>query len=367
MHARAGTQGKRTLRRVGKNVLAVSLGLLLVLAPLELGLRLVQRSDDARTLVYPRVATPINGFKAPDFHARTPDGEFRILALGGSAFVTRDFQPQFERLLNEAPLFKQHGLRARVISAGVPAHMSWDSWWKFQLWYSSYDFDTVIVYHGINDVRANCYPVEVFREDYSQFPYYRQYATVFAWMERHPLLSRSFAATLFAKLVVRAQIRFSSVSKQQGPYNDPRNDHWLVEGADIKTEPVFERNLDAILELARARQQPVLLLTYAFHLPPDYTTAGFREKRIDYGFAPESVPVEVWGLPENVERAIEAHNSAIRRLSARHPDVLFFDMERHIPKSGDYFIDICHWTDRGREHFADGVLQALQETIASLP
>jgi hypothetical protein len=34
-------------------------------------------------------------------------------------------------------------------------------------------------------------------------------------------------------------------------------------------------------------------------------------------------------------------------------------MERHIPKRREYWIDICHWTDLGRETFANGVLEAL--------
>ncbi|UCE03704.1 MAG: hypothetical protein JSW67_05830 [Candidatus Latescibacterota bacterium] len=359
---RAGTHSRGRLARLAKNTLAFLLGLLLVCVPLELGLRLVLRSNDARTIVYPRVATAINGFRN-GLQRQPAEDEFRILALGGSAFVTRSFQPHFERLLNESPLFRERGLRVRVISTGVPAHMSWDSLWKYRYWYRGYDFDAVLFYHGINDARANCYPREVFRDDYSQFPYYRQYATLFDWMERQPLLSRSFAATLVAKLVVRAQVRLSSEVRETGPYNDPSNDRWLDEGGDIKTEATFERNVEALLDEARARRQPLLLLTYAFHLPPDYTNAGFRERRLDYSFAPESIPVEVWGLPHHVAKAIAAHNEVVRSVAARRPQALFFDMERHIPKSGEYFIDVCHWTDAGRQRFADGVLQALQPYV----
>ena len=50
--------------------------------------------------------------------------------------------------------------------------------------------------------------------------------------------------------------------------------------------------------------------------------------------------------------AIEAHNAAIRRLAELHPDALFFDMERYMPKDREHFIDICHWTDEGRATFA---------------
>jgi hypothetical protein len=40
--------------------------------------------------------------------------------------------------------------------------------------------------------------------------------------------------------------------------------------------------------------------------------------------------------------------------------VLFFDMERFMPKDGQHFIDICHWTNLGQETFAQGIVKALQ-------
>ena len=40
--------------------------------------------------------------------------------------------------------------------------------------------------------------------------------------------------------------------------------------------------------------------------------------------------------------------------------MLFFDMERFMPKDGQHFIDICHWTDLGQERFALGIVEALQ-------
>ena len=66
------------------------------------------------------------------------------------------------------------GLKVRVVSTGVPAQMTYDSLWKYRYWYDGYDFDLVIFYHGINDARANNYPRQVFRDDYTQFSYYHR-------------------------------------------------------------------------------------------------------------------------------------------------------------------------------------------------
>jgi hypothetical protein len=333
---------------------------------LDVGLRLVHRSNDPRVLVYPVRGNGINGFGAPGFGREIPRGTFRILALGASAFVTRDFHGQFERLMNEAPEFRARGLAVDVVTAGVPAHMSYDSLWKYRYWYAGYDFDLVIFYHGINDARANNYPREVFRSDYTQFPYYRQYAPVFDWIERHPWLSRSFAASFVRSLGARAWVRLAPAFQREAPYNDPLHDPWREEGGDVKTAPVFAANLEAVLEMARERGQRVMLATYAYYVPADYTNERFLAHETDYAFAPESVAIEVWGYSHHVAAAIEAHNRVVREAAGRHPEVIFVDMERLLPKDGAHFIDVCHWTDLGRERFAQGVLEALRTREAEI-
>ena len=147
--------------------------------------------------------------------------------------------------------------------------------------------------------------------------------------------------------------------QREAPYNHPLDDPWLAEGADLKTPPVFAHNVEEVLRIARERRQRVLLLTYAYYLPDDYTNERFFAKTTDYTFVPESVATEVWGRKENVVAAIEAHNAEVRRIAALHPEALFFDMDRHIPKDRAHWIDICHWTDLGREAFARGVLEVL--------
>ncbi len=353
------------LTDLGKNLLATFIGLAFTLILLEIGLRLVHLSNDSRTLVYPRVASYINGFRDPDFEHDIPEGEFRVLALGASAFITRNFQPEFQRLMNDDPFFKDERLRVRVASTGVPAHMTYDSLWKYQFWYADYNIDLVIFYHGINDARANNYPPEIFRDDYTQFIYYRQFVPIFDWRDRHAWLSKSLVATLGAKIYGWFEVRFDP-DFESSPYNKPSDDPWLVEGSDIKSARVFEKNLEEVLKLAKARDQRVLLMTYAYYLPADYSNERFMSQLTDYSFEPESVAVEIWGIKENVIKAIKTHNEVIRTVAARHSEALFFDMERFIPKDNEHFIDICHWTDKGRARFAEGVVEALRNASDSV-
>ena len=356
----------RRLPEPAQKALTSVASVVFALLSVGLGLRLVHLSSDPRVLVYPRVANEINGFKDDEFERAIPAGHFRMLTLGASAFVTREFQPRFEALMNRSPLFRQRDLAVRVVSTGVPAHTTFDSLWKYQYWYDGYDFDLVLLYDGINDARANNYPREVFRADYTQFPYYQRYAPAFTWIDRHPILARSFAMTFGVSLYHRMRVQLAPAFQREAPYNHPLDDPWLAEGADVKTAPVFSRNVEEVLRIARERGQRVLLLTYAYYLPDDYTNERFFARTTDYTFMPESVATEVWGRKENVVAAIEAHNEAMRRIAALHPEALFFDMERSIPKDREHWIDICHWTDLGREAFARGVLEAIANRESEL-
>jgi hypothetical protein len=348
------------IRAIASNLLSLVIGLLLLAMLLELGLRTVYFSADSRVLVYPPVANGINGLRDSDFDSEIPPGEFRILALGASAFVTREFQPRIQALLNENPLFVEQDLKVRVASAGVPAHMTYDSLWKYRYWYDGYDFDLVMFYHGINDARANNYPREIFRDDYTQFSYYQRFRPAFDWIEQHPRLSRSFLVSWVMKLALGAKSILAPEFQREAPYNNPLDDPWRAEAGDLKTPPVFARNVEAVMELAESRNQPFLLLTYTYYNPEGYSNERFLAEDLDYSFAEESVATEVWGWSYHIRAAIEAHDAVIRKIAAEHPEVLFFDMERFMPKDGKHFIDICHWTDLGQERFAQGIIEALQ-------
>jgi hypothetical protein len=162
------------------------------------------------------------------------------------------------------------------------------------------------------------------------------------------------------KLSLGAKSILAPEFQREAPYNNPLDDPWRVEAGDLKTPPVFASNVEAVMALAESRDQPLLLLTYTYYVPEGYSNERFFAQDIDYSFAEESVATEVWGWSHHVQAAIEAHDAVIREIAAEHPEVLFFDMERFMPKDGKHFIDICHWTDLGQERFAQGIVEALQ-------
>jgi len=269
------------------------------------------------------------------------DDTFDVLLLGGSV-LHHGFGDVAERLREglEAKL----GRKVRVVNLANLGHTTRDSLNKYQR-LTDKRFDLVLVYHGINDVRLNDTPPGAFRADYSHHTRFAQIAAI----DRHRELPYlSFPYTTYYLL--------SSLADRWHLTDRPRPE-FVSYGKDIRTPPAFEANMEAIAAIARERGDRLLLLTYAYHIPADYTEEAFLAGKLDYGGGRMSV--EGWGEPANVVKTIDLHNAATRRVAARHPEVLFRDQAALMPRKGTYFNDPCHFTKAGCERFVENVLAGL--------
>ena len=80
-------------------------------------------------------------------------------------------------------------------------------------------------------------------------------------------------------------------------------------GFGVRDDPMvsrLERLAAEILALARERGEPVLLATFAVHVPPGYSREAFDAGSL--GYAKHGFPIEIWGRPENVVLAVQRHN-----------------------------------------------------------
>ena len=102
---------------------------------------------------------------------RDADGEdtFDVLLLGGSVLNPR--YGDIEHVLRER-LTRAMGRPIKVHNLAEPGHTSLDSYYKYKH-LAAVDFDIVLVYHGINELRANNCPTDMFRDDYSHFSWYK--------------------------------------------------------------------------------------------------------------------------------------------------------------------------------------------------
>ena len=127
-------------------------------------------------------------------------------------------------------------------------------------------------------------------------------------------------------------------------------------GADIRTPPSFEANLEAIAATAERRGDPLVLCTFAYCLPAGYTDEAFQAGKLDY--TPPGCPASTWGEPQNIARTIDLHNEATRRVAGRH-GLQLIDQRANMPDGGRYYHDCCHLTEEGSARWVENVMNGL--------
>lgn len=261
---------------------------------------------------------------------RRGDDTFDILLLGGSVLAD-DYGGAAAKL--EKDLERRTERPVRVHNLAVAGHTSRDSYWKYTR-LGGKRFDLVVLYHGINEVRANNCPPGIFRADYGHYLWYREVNQLASHPEVGWLVSPFTIERMWMKL------RYAWEPDQYVPRNVPREE-WLKHGSDLRSPAALETNFRAVLELARERGDRVLLMTFAFDPTPQD------------GIFPPSI----WGHEANVVAGIRAHNRVIRTLAAERAgdDLLFVDQARLMPPDDPLFVDICHLSRRGLRRFVNTV------------
>lgn len=300
------------------------------------------------------------------------DDCFDLLLLGGS--VLHSDYGDIAQLLRERLIRQTHGC-VRVHNLSEPAHTSLDSVYKYEH-LGALDFDVVVVYHGINEVRANNCTAEQFAADYSHLSWYKLINDYEARAN-----SRWFVApyTLkFVTLKVLARMGWGGFL----PTHEPTPDSMQL-GCDVKTAASFRANMEKIVRLAGQRDQPVVLMTFAYYRPDNYTQEAFASRELDY--TAHTFGTELWGRGDCVVKALEAHNAAIQAVvsasqggtnvdqaesesngvnvvdhaQSQSYGVLLVDQAQGLPREGLYFNDICHLTHEGCERFVENLLPVL--------
>ena len=275
----------------------------------------------------------------------------RVLLLGASVLDSN--HGDVPERLNEH-LAAQGAKGIRVDNFSRASHTTRDSRFKYLQLCRDYPFDVVMIYHGINDVRANNCSEEVFQEDYSHYAWYEELNVA----DRH-LQTARFTVLPYMLDFLYHRIRQRLIPRKYIPIGEPEAE-WLEQGSQIKTAPTFRENIQCIVDAARKRSARVILMTYAYYLSNPYSREAYEQGQLDYEGG--GYPVELWGLASNVVKGIEVHNQVLRDIAAENFEVVLLDMERLIPKKGKYFQDVCHLSfgvgcDLMAEIIADQLIQ----------
>ena len=231
----------------------------------------------------------------------------------------------------------------RITNLASPGRNSLDSRLKYEH-LADKRFDLVLLYDGFNDVRMNNTPPGAFRADYSHDPRYAELQA----LARHREVSW-FTLPFTAKFVA------SSFCRQMGLTT--RTDPKWSSVAEIRSPEGFEANIEAIVRMAEQRGDTLVLMTFAYHIPDNYTDEAYEAGQLDFA-GDKLTPLKLWGEPQRVIRAVDGHNDAVRRVAQRN-DVLLVDQAAHLPGRGRYFRDPCHFTTEGNKLFVDNIIEAL--------
>lgn len=291
---------------------------------------------------YPGVA----GLERSETSGTDAEDSFDVLLLGGSVLNPR--YGDIEHVLRER-LTRAIGKPVNVYNLAEPAHTSLDSDYKYEH-LSAISFDVVLVYHGINELRANNCPPDVFQEDYSHFSWYKL-INDYERRARSRWFVLPYTVKFFAVKVV-GRLGWSGFLPTHEP--DPTS---LAYGCDVKTVTSFRKNLGGIVETAQRRGEPVVLMSFAYYLPGDYSEDKFESRQLDYTV--HTFPVELWGEPECVAKGLGAHNEVAEELARASEGVWFVDQDSLIPDDGRHFNDICHLTHEGCERFAENLVNVI--------
>ena len=263
------------------------------------------------------------GFAGDVVAPAKPAATVRVLTLGGSALFNRRMADRIrDRLQRLGPR------RVEVVGAALRTHTSRSSVLKYEL-LRRYDFDYVLLYHGINDLWANHGALADFREDYSHLG---------PWYRRGPWLDRCVTCRL--------------VYNAAAPAPAPRTGRPVHFGS----VRALAHNLTRLVDMAAEDGATPVLMTFAWSVPPGYSYEAFTAGRIGYHNPThyDRWPVELWGPPAWVVEGLGRHNAVVRDL-ARSRGLPFLDQEALIGKDLRWFGDPCHLSDAGTDRFVENV------------
>ena len=267
------------------------------------------------------------------------DHVYDVLLLGGSV-LHPDWGEVESELLKQLP--EKLGRPIRIFNLAQSAHTSRDSLLKYVA-AGRARFDGVVIYDGINDTRTNNVPPELFQEDYSHYAWY-EVVNRLATYHGHAWFALPYSAETLA-----LWMKQTAEPNRYAP-GLPKPE-WTKYGGDVKSAASFSRNIESIVRLAAERGDHVILTTDSTHIAPGYSLQAFLDKRLDY--TGHFKPIEIWGEPANVMKAVSRQNDALRALAAEHHDVTLVDEAALMPGSGKYFSDVCHLTPEGSKMFVE--------------
>lgn len=292
------------------------------------------------------------GFRGDEVQVPKPDGEFRVVCVGGSTTYSQgieDWRGGYPARLEEE--LRAHGLpSARVVNAGVPNWTSYEHLVSYPFRLRELGADLLVVLEGVNDVKARLVvDPRDYRADNSgyrtfttnltmpplreHFATWRFVAVNAGWMRPHSDLERSLDNHTGLSLWGELRAQMQDGSYPSGIFSEHPADAILA-----NTPPVhFEHNLRDIVVLAALDGTETLLLS-----SPSCTARIAKSA--------EAARVFEDGLRQMADAA---------RRTAESSHARWFDLAAHVPRDPALFLDESHWNEAGAREVARHVSAAI--------
>lgn len=275
------------------------------------------------------------GFRGKEIAPVKPPGVYRIACFGGSSTYDDKINENdltypvlLEKSLNARKnnLSKMGISRVEVINAGAGSYTSTENLLTLYLKVMPLDVDLFVFYQGYNDIHvhtfSNIAPIlRTYKKDWS-----------------YPRISR-FSFTL-SKISILYRTLYKKIVFTDG-YKEGRYEFGLLgyitkcPWPDRKTKKenfeknkafILRRNLDALVKII-GNPEKILFLGQAV------------------GVEPKGETIYPWRTPE-YKGWMEYTGSVVRNAAKRH-HVHYFDLNKKIPVTEEYFLDLIHTNEKG--------------------
>ena len=261
------------------------------------------------------------GYIGDDMETTKNPGETRIMLLGESTSFNSEYVKAVKSRLSA--YYTERDIK--VTSCGRPRYTSYINRINFEKNLIGYKPDIIVLYMGIND---NIYNTFYWVSALPDVGY-------FNWLDwKVSIVYKMFKYHLFEKkLFSRPQFRKE----------------------EIRSTQIFKENISAIISIAKANNIKVVLSTFAIALP---SQDQWIVKRVQ---SEEKKMQHFWGTITSTIVGVEEHNKLMRELSKTNK-LPIADNYALIPKSSEYFVDICHMTTLGANNLGANMATTIAQS-----
>jgi hypothetical protein len=289
------------------------------------------------------------GFRGEDIEKEKPIESFRIFMLGGSTVFSGEvkFEQSHPRLLEHYLRKHYPKIKIEVQNAGMHWHSSQESLIKFLTKIEDFHLDLAIVWHAVNDLYRSFSP-----KDFSIGPYQSDYSHYYGPLQG---MIRSYRNSY--KTRVGSLSYLVDLGKNYW-FSDLKQAYQPISVESFRSLPSFERNMRNIVQIAKLKNVYIILASEPFLYHIDLSDKEKKKIQFDDLFMTED------GKKPDMISIIHGMNlfNETARNIAMENEVPFFDLEKVVPKTLDYFLDDVHYTEKGNKIIAEKLSEFVIQT-----